>query len=146
MAYPWSSFFSENRDVIKATWSGIEDNGIFEYDQVARMVWEDLETPYAVMDIASMDAADWGIGNEAYEVTVAYHYITRESMSVVRAKIEALKNALWAATFTTSQATLLETGQDWSGANPMNQIFLAKNIPFRGGILVGRFVLGETQY
>lgn len=146
MAYNWATFLSENRTVIGATWGDIESRGIFEYDEIARLPWEDLATPYAVMDIASMDEADWGIGNVAYEVTVAYHYITTESMATVRTKLEQLKNALYDDdAFSTSQATLLETGQDWSGANPLNQIFLAKGSPYRAGLLLGRFTLGETK-
>lgn len=104
--------------------------------------------------IASVPLADWGITNDAFEPIVQFHYITAETQAqgadplaaanVLRSKLEALKNGLRAASFTNSQATLLDFPQmDFSGLNAVNLILLAKNVPVGGGSLAARFSLGE---
>lgn len=156
MAYAWGAFITDFTAVVATALPEVLPNRIWSYEEIARTSWDIPDGyPYLVWIIGAAPMADWGITNDAFEPVVIFHYISAETQAqgadplaaanVIRAKLEALKNGLRAASFANSQATLLDFPQmDFSGLNAVNLILLAKNVPVGGGSLAARFSLGES--
>jgi hypothetical protein len=156
MPYPWSTFVTDFTAVVAATLPETVANGIYAFEEIARISWEvPPAMPYLVWMLAGAPEGDWGLANDAFEPVVQFHYLLAEteaqgadplaSRNVIRARLEALKNGLRAATFANSQAILLGFPMvDFSGLNAVNFILLGKNVPAGGGMLAARFTLGET--
>ena len=157
MAYSWATFHREFVAAMGAAVPAVVPNGIFMFREISRISWEvPAGYPYIVLHRPRAPAADWGIANDAFEPQVQVHYIAAETLeqgddpasaeNVTTAALEAIKNGVRAATFPLSQATLLEVSEiDFSGANAVNLILLAKNVPASGGMISFRFTLGETS-
>ena len=158
MAYDWSDLIRETMAVVAATWTDVVPNGIFLYQEIARVSWEVPDGyPYAVLHMRAASTGEWGLGNVAFEPVIEFHYITSETeaqgadplaaLNIIPAKLEALKSALYDAAHTDSQATLLEIEEiDWSGTSAVNSILLGKNVPVGGGMLAARYVCGESAF
>lgn len=145
--YDFDAFLLEANGVVKATWGEVVPNGIWEMDRVIRQSWEARVFPFAVFEVPNLEPSDYGVTNETYFFEYVVHYVAKEgptAMSIIRQKLEALKSALWATTFTTSQATMLETSQDWGRFNELNVIWYERNINALAGSLRTRFTAGTT--
>lgn len=130
--------------------------GIYSANSVHRISWEAIDAyPYLVLHQGVAPLGDWGITNDAFEPVLDVYLIVSETEEqeqdaaaaehLIPAGLEAIKNALRAATFTLSQATLIEFPEiDWGPLLDVNAILLGKNVPVLGGKLSARFTCGET--
>lgn len=158
MAYNWANLLREVMAVVATTWTDVVPNGIYLYQEIARISWEAPDAyPYAVVHLRAADTGEWGLGNVAFEPVIDFHYIMAETqaqgadplaaLNIIPAKLEALKSALYDAPHTDSQATLLDIeAMDWSGESAVNSLLLAKNVPVGGGLLSVRYVCGESAF
>lgn len=145
--YNFDGFLTAAAAVVRTTWGEVVTNGIWEMDRVIRQTWEARALPFAVFEVPFLEPAEWGIVNEAYEFEYVVHYVAKEgptAMTVIRTKLEALKSAMWATDFTSPEATMLETSQEWGRFNELNAIWYEKNINALSGSLRSRFTAGTT--
>lgn len=150
MAYSWSTLLDEILDVVSDTWTDVVPvnggAGLYELNEIMRISWEEPEEfRYAVWEIGSMELGEWGLVNVVYEPVITIYYLATLStgLASVRTKLEALKSALYARTYT--GATLLDVESiDWSVGLGSNAVFLQKNVDFISGSLSARFAAGET--
>lgn len=151
MAYDLNQLVSEIKDVIADTWTdtapGNDGGGVWEFDQVADTSFEPIALPYGVVEFPESEPAEWGIVNDAQEMSVIFHFVTARGFdtATLRDRLEELKSALFNATFT--GANVLERQSvDWSGRHPANAIFMSKKAPARAGSLVMRINFGESVF
>lgn len=157
MAVAWQSFYAELESNALAVWPEVKPvgkvgGGLWELNEIERASQLRIAFPYAVYEVVSSDAGDWGLANSAYEVKVEFHYIDREpsgnagvpGLRAIRDKLDLLRaRLLHVGNFTT--ATVLDVDLlDWSGHNPALSIFYQKNISFVSGAVAATFVIGET--
>lgn len=150
MAFDVKAMLDEVMVVVASAWTDTDpDNdggGIWEINQVARRSFEEIGGfPYAVVELPPSSDADWGLANDAQEADLTIHYVAMEeaTFETLWDKLEALKSALFAATFT-GMTVLHRASLDASGIHPANQIFLAKKVPYSAGSVVMRIVFGEA--
>jgi uncharacterized membrane-anchored protein len=148
MPYNHANLRHEIRDVINATLP--ELTIVLDAQQGQRRNYAGIELPCCVSVRGRSEAADWGIGNLAYERTFSllllYPWQDAE-IDAMEMRLEVLKSALFAASYSTSGATLLsEPEVDVTPENPASQIILGKNLQISGGTLTVRYVCGETAF
>lgn len=152
MAFDLNQMVSDLKDVIAATWTdtapGASGGGVWEMDQVEDTSFEFIAFPYGVIEFPQSEDAEWGIVNDAQEMSVSFHYVTERSFdtATLRTKLEALKSALFNATGFSGVNVLHREAIDWSGRHPANAIFMAKKAPYRAGSLVMRINFGESVF
>lgn len=146
-AYDWAALVADLDTVVVATWPEIVANGFWDSDHIQRETWEQRTFPFAVYDLGDPAEGNWGLVNCGYELEVQIHYLAAESTAVegVRAKLESLSGALYAATLSTSGFSILDTRVLWSDRNPVNALLYVKNIPFVGGTLQILGTCGKTR-
>jgi hypothetical protein len=147
MAFNWSALTTEIQGVIQATWSDCVE--VLTAAQANRRSYETIGRPFAIVMVSNAEEGDWGLANAAWEVRIDFHYIrtldaAQTCYAAVQNKLEALKSALFAASYATSGATLLTVEIDFSSHHFANELFEAKNAPLVGGRLSANFVCGET--
>jgi hypothetical protein len=146
MAYDHSKLRKEVRDVINATLP--ELSIILEVQQGDRRNFAGITVPFCVVVRSRAQSADWGIANLAYErqfdILLCYDWDDSE-IDAMEERLEVLKSALFAASYSGSQATLISEPEiDTSPENAANAIILNKNLQLTGGTLSLRYVCGES--
>ncbi len=119
--------------------------GIFDVSQVMQMTQERMRdelgaaAPYAVIEYGEPDPSDELI-QECYLVPVMVHYVmktandTKGGQVTLRTKLLALAASLH--TTDLSYADVRQIGPiDTTPGNPMNDVFLTKELPFVAGTL-----------
>ena len=134
------------RTVVAATWPDVDPDGIFEADHLDMIPWQDLTPPYAVLAIGSMpqDTATGPADGLCYLPVVDIFYVATVSgpRSAIRAKLEALRDALWYGPLALGQVRSLPS-MDWSADLPANQVLAAKGMSQRAGRLQVGILVGE---
>lgn len=150
MAFDIAGMIDEITEVVADTWTdtspGGGGGGIWEASQIEARSFEEIGGfPYAVVEIPETVDVEFGIVNAVQLGLLSLHYVAMESatLSTIWAKIEALKSAMFQATFTGMTVLNLD-GLDWSALHPSNEIFLAKKVPYRAGSLTMRIIFGES--
>lgn len=148
MAFDIEGMIDEITTVMAATWTDTAPpaGGIWEISQIASRSFEEIGGfPYAVLELPETEDTDFGIVNAAQEGSLSLHYIAREAatLATIWAKLESLKSAMFAASFTGMTVLYLQ-GEDWSALHPSNSIFHAKKVPYRAGSITMRIVFGES--
>jgi hypothetical protein len=156
MAYDWLAFRADAMTALRVGMPTAVPGGLYTSQALARTSWEvPTAYPYLVLHQGVAPAGDWGITNDAFEPVVDVYLIVAETVAQeqdpdsaenqIHEGLEAIKNAMRAATFTNSQASLLEVSEiDWGPLLDVNAILLGKNVPVLGGRISFRFTLGET--
>lgn len=152
MSYSWQSLVDALRTAIGTAWPdvlpGAGGGSIWEVDQVSRIDFEQMTTPYAIVEWSAIVPGEWGVPNQVYEVSVTVHYVcafrAAEGLSQVRTRLETLQDYLTSTGIGTVATVLEVTGFDWSAGNAANQVFLQANLPYVGGSLTVALVAGET--
>jgi hypothetical protein len=147
MAYPHNTLRREFDQVIHDTWT--DALPIMDAEQARRRSLGGIPPPFAIVDRGRAEDADWGLANISFEREFQAMYCMGwddADIDLIEQKVEALKNAMLAATFSSSQATLLTVEEDCSAENPANLIALGQNFQLIGGTLFCRFAFGETAF
>lgn len=155
MAFDHSVMIGEIEAIIADTWPEVlgdnDGGGIFDMEQIRRLPFEDLSTPaaggalpFAVYDLSPSTDEDWGITNDAQGADLIVTYVAREALTnlTVRAKGQALKSALFAATFT--GMSILRLAGESADLNPVLDWFLTRYAPYTAGAITMRIVYGES--
>ncbi len=136
--------------VMADTWTDTNPSngggGCWTLNQVARRSFEEIGGfPYGVMELPITQDADWGLVSDAQECDLSLHAVLMETATeeVLEDKLEALKSAMFAASFT-GMTVLYRSALDTSASHPANAIFLAKKVPYTAGSVVMRIVFGES--
>lgn len=148
MAFDIAGMIDEITEVIADTWTDTAPpaGGIWEASQIEARSFEEIGGfPYAVVEIPETQDVDFGIVNSVQMGLLSIHYVTMESatLATIWSKLEALKSAMFQATFT-GMTVLNVDGLDWSALHSSNEIFLAKKVPYRAGSLTMRIIFGES--
>jgi hypothetical protein len=156
VAFNWALLKTDVMAAIATALPAAVPNGIYSSQETARMSWEIPDGyPYVIVHQGPAPAGDWGLTNDAFEPLLDIYLIVSETeaqgqdpvaaINTIPASLETIKNGLRAATFTNSQATLLEFPEiDWGPLLDVNAILLGKNVPVLGGKLACLFTCGET--
>lgn len=156
MAFDWSLLTKDAMAAVASSVPTAVPNGIYSAAELARISWEVPDGyPYVVVHQGAAPEGDWGITNDAFEPLLDFYVIVADTqaqgadpaaaLNTIPAHLEAIKNALRAASFASSQGTLLSFPEiDWGPLLDVNAILLGKNVPVLGGKLSARFTCGET--
>lgn len=141
------SLYTAFRTAISAVWTDVPANGIWETEHIEMIPWEDLTPPYAVILIGDTPVNDTYSPSdcETFAPMVHIYYIAAVSggSSGIRAKLEALRDYLYANNLSAGQVIRVES-LSWGNALPPNVPFSAKNQSNRAGRLVAFTVIGEV--
>jgi len=144
MSY-FTTVYTDIRTVIAATWTDVLANGIWEVEHENMVPWGDITPPVASICITTTPLApDWGAANQIYNPQVSIHYagiIAGDSTSI-RAKLEALRDALLANTVPSTLCVLDVTELTWSDTLEANAALMAKNYSYRAGRLTASVLAG----
>lgn len=151
MANVFSTFWTEIREAIAATWTDVlptnSGGGIHRAVSVQKLDWQSIAAPYCVVIYSSRLADTLALRSQCYELEVEIVYIRADGTGTAAAidtKLEALDDALYAYSFANGVQFVDVVAHDNTEANAANQIFLALNVPFSAGSLRCRFFVGET--
>lgn len=143
-----NDFYDGLRSAILTTsvWDDCQTGGVWEAEHLEMVAWEDLKPPYAVMHISTMQRGkQWGVSNLAYEFPVRIFYVAAISgpSSNIRTKLETLRDFLRVTPLTKGEVRDIPM-LTWSNDVYPNNIFIAKNTPYRAGILTADCIIGEV--
>jgi len=135
------------RTVISTVWPEVDADGIFEADHLDMIPWQDLTLPYSVIAISSMpqDTDLASLDSLAYLPVVEIFYVCAVDgpRSPVRAKLEALRDALWTGPLRIGQVRSIPS-LDWSSDLVPNQVLAAKGMGARAGRIQVGILIGEV--
>jgi hypothetical protein len=145
MAFNYATLHSEIAAIVEAQWPEVVANGIYLEDELKRKSQGRFTFPFAAIVTRAGEEQDWGLVNTVVGVTAEIHYLRKDEagLATLWTKLEALKNAMLAATFT-SAALLSIAGPDWSGQAPEMALAYDRELPLEGGYLTCNFIAGET--
>lgn len=132
--------------LVAAFWPEVKANGILTAEQAEITPREELKEPYAVVEFDTLDDADWGLTNEAYELNLTLYYVadTRGPAGALRERLEAARDGLRSVGFARGGQVLEVTRLAWGREAGANSLFIDKGASNRVGVLVARCVVGET--
>lgn len=147
MAY-LSTLYDDLRAVIAATWTDVVADGIYEDEHIEMIPWAELTPPFAAIcvDDVPVDAeGEWGSANQVYQPQVGIYYVgaITGGSDPIRGKLEALRDALLAATITNGQIIDV-TGLSWSDELDANKVFMAKDYTHRAGRVMVNLIVGVS--
>jgi hypothetical protein len=145
---PW---WTELKGVIAATWTDVlpanNGGGVAEVVALQKVNWQRVAVPYAPVLYTDAPWEDSPVTAQVHEVTAEIFYVRADgsgTLAAIRAKLAALDDALYAATFPNGIQFLDVLGYDVGESNPANQLFLELGQPYSAGSLVTQWLIGET--
>ncbi len=134
------------RTRVSAVWTDVPANGIWEAEHATEFSWSDQTPPYAVFVFSLAQRSSWGMANLAYEFPLDLYYVaeTQGPGSPIRAKLEALRDDLWANGALTGGQVYQVTDLNWGRGLLANQVLAKKNSLFRAGRLTLTCICGES--
>lgn len=138
------------KTVVGAAWPDVlgdgitSGRGIREAEALEQIPWAELSPPYAAILLGDMVGADWAADSQCFEVLVEVYYVgaVTGKSTALRAKLQALFDALFAAPLTSGQ--LLEvTEMTYRSTLPPNMIFAEKGYTHRACRLTAKVLVGE---
>lgn len=140
-----NDLYTAFREVLAVAWPEVVANNIYEAEHADLIPWADYTIPYAVVLCEGLQAGEWGMDNLAYEGEVHIYYVaaTKGPGTALRPKLEGARDALLHTSLSTGQVIDI-TGLDWGNGLTPNEIFTAKGMAHRAGMLTAQVVVGET--
>lgn len=140
------NLYSALRTVINQAWPDVTPDGIYEADHLDMMPVQDLTPPYAVISITSLPQTDeWAVDTLDYLPLIDIYVVENVSgpRSPIRAKLETLRDLLWATPLTYGQVMGIPL-LDWSTGIEINRLLAAKSLSQRAGRVQASVLVGET--
>lgn len=143
MAGTITTLITDVRAAMAATWADVKPDGIWLFEQLESIPWEDVTPPYAAILCSQGVKVEWGA--DKFAMVFAVQMVRVASVS---AGIEVLIDdieLLWRNLIDTriGHHTMLSfESLDWGDEIPGNEIFIAKNYRHRAARLIMNVLVG----
>lgn len=148
MALDLSATITDLRTSYAAACTELKADGIWEAEHLSMIPWTQVTAPWGVIVCSSFVAADWGLGNEAFEFDASLWYLANVTgaSSGLRTKLEQILSAFPSGSYLTTSGTKVLVVSRWDYADDLlpNQILRASNHPQRAGVVTLRCLVGES--